>query len=181
MAAPFYAIVIWRQHIGIWCHQSYVQHREAGAGHISRSLVIPAVDARPADREHQQLNARILETANLVAGLSKSPLHLVSAYPSPMQDAAPKDQVPALLAREYRNTCQALAAPYGVGSQQIHVAAGPAEHLLPEIADQLDARLMILGTVARSGLQGTLLGNTAEQILARINTDVLVLPPPSTD
>jgi len=36
--------------------------------------------------------------------------------------------------------------------------------------------VLVMGTKARAGLSGYLLGNTAEKILSRVDTDVMTIP-----
>lgn len=139
--------------------------------------IVAAINARPADTAHQQLNERILETADLVAKISNSSLHLVSAYPSQSQAGVAKEQVSFLQEKDYKSRCHKLAKKYDILEENIHLGAGPTEYLLSTITDNLNARMLIIGTVARSGQQGDRLGNTAEKVLKQISCDVLVLPP----
>ncbi|MEH6824559.1 MAG: universal stress protein [Motiliproteus sp.] len=139
------------------------------------SPVLLGVNADPADSEHQTLNKRILVTGRFLSEVGSVQLNLVSAYPSMMQNADSEAQVPALLEAQYRAACRRLVADETFPDSQLHIDQGPPELLIPQVAEQIGARLLILGTVARSGLQGVLLGNTAEQILKQVKTDVLVL------
>jgi nucleotide-binding universal stress UspA family protein len=41
----------------------------------------------------------------------------------------------------------------------------------------LDAAVTVIGTVARTGFSGALIGNTAEVVLDALESDVLVLKP----
>lgn len=141
-----------------------------------QSPVLLCIDANSADEEHQKLNAQIIKVGRFVADVGAAALHLVSAYPSSMQDASKEAQVPTLMEAQYRAGSLRLLGDNIVPDSRIHIDQGPAELLIPEVATQIDAKLVILGTVARSGLQGILLGNTAEQILGRLKTDVLVIP-----
>ncbi len=49
--------------------------------------------------------------------------------------------------------------------------------MIPELADELDADLVVMGTVGRTGIAGLLIGNTAETILERIGCSVLAIKP----
>lgn len=49
--------------------------------------------------------------------------------------------------------------------------------LIPRTAQKLDAVVTVIGTVARTGLSGALIGNTAEVVLDTLESDVLVLKP----
>ena len=44
------------------------------------------------------------------------------------------------------------------------------------LVEQLNADCVVLGTKARQGVAGALLGNTAEQLLDAIPCDVLAVP-----
>ncbi|MCU0940788.1 MAG: universal stress protein [Burkholderiaceae bacterium] len=49
--------------------------------------------------------------------------------------------------------------------------------MLPRMADQLSAALVVMGAVSRSRLQEVFVGSTAERVLDRIGCDVLVVKP----
>jgi len=52
---------------------------------------------------------------------------------------------------------------------------GPAEFVINNIAKDLEAGVVVLGTVARTGMSGLFIGNTAEAVLEGSSTDVLVV------
>ncbi|WP_394221344.1 universal stress protein [Alteromonas gracilis] len=54
---------------------------------------------------------------------------------------------------------------------------GDAEHLIPLQVEKAEADLLVIGSVARTGIQGFLMGNTAEEVLSNVNCDVLTLKP----
>lgn len=58
-----------------------------------------------------------------------------------------------------------------------HLSQGLPEQVIPDFAKQLDAELVILGTIGRTGISAALLGNTAEHVLDQINCDVLAIKP----
>ncbi len=140
--------------------------------------ILAAIEAQPSDSEHQALSQQILALSKDLSQRLARPLHLFSAAPAPMQNPGHAEAEQQLDA--YRDACLTLAASQGITADQVHVAQGPAEVLIPEHSANLDAALLVLGTVARSGLSGVLLGNTAEQILERVDTHVLVVPPTQT-
>jgi len=57
------------------------------------------------------------------------------------------------------------------------VLEGRADIAIPKIAKKIDAQLLILGTVGRTGLSGAFIGNTAEHVLANMSCDILTLKP----
>lgn len=63
---------------------------------------------------------------------------------------------------------------YGV---QVHVCEGDADIAVLNAIDEYDIDLLIMGTVARSGIAGLIVGNTAERLLAQVPCSVLALKP----
>jgi nucleotide-binding universal stress UspA family protein len=61
---------------------------------------------------------------------------------------------------------------------QTHLVKGWARKEIPALARQIDADLVVMGTVARTGISGFLMGNTAETILNQIDCSVLAIKPP---
>jgi nucleotide-binding universal stress UspA family protein len=55
---------------------------------------------------------------------------------------------------------------------------GSARKEVPVLSRQLEADLIVMGTVARTGIPGFIMGNTAEAILNQIDCSVLAVKPP---
>ncbi|MGL5994276.1 MAG: universal stress protein, partial [Aeromonas sobria] len=66
---------------------------------------------------------------------------------------------------------------FGIGHLWTRVAEGLPEEVLPDMAEDLKATLMIMGCVGRTGLSAALLGNTAEHVIDRLSCDILILKP----
>ncbi len=130
------------------------------------------------DSEHRTLHAGIVSHAYDIAGLAKATLHVISAHPSPMLSAAdPTFQLSETIEAQYREACKAFQAEYGVSDEHLHIEEGPADVLIPRASHKLDAVVTVIGSVARTGLSGALIGNTAEVVLDTLESDVLVLKP----
>ena len=61
---------------------------------------------------------------------------------------------------------------------ETHLVKGSARKEIPSLAKQLEADLIVMGTVARTGVPGFFMGNTAETILNQIDCSVLAIKPP---
>ncbi len=61
---------------------------------------------------------------------------------------------------------------------QTHLVKGYARKEIPLLAKQIGADLIVMGTVARTGVPGFIMGNTAESILNQIDCSVLAVKPP---
>ena len=60
----------------------------------------------------------------------------------------------------------------------LHVVKGPAQYVVPELARELAVDLVVMGTVARTGIDGFFMGNTAESILGELDCSVMTIKPP---
>lgn len=145
--------------------------------------VLAAIHTTGEQDHHHSLNSRITTTALQFANCLQAQVHLVNAFPgAPITIAA---EIPEFDSSNYReaiatNHQQALrdhAQPFAIDETQLHVAEGLPEQVIPALAEQLDAELVVLGTIGRSGFTAALLGNTAEHVIERINCDLLAVKP----
>lgn len=132
---------------------------------------------------HRSLNHRVTEAALLLARYMNTTPHLVNAFPgAPVTIAA---EIPEFDTTNYRGSIaeshqQALqehAQHYQIPSSQLHVLEGLPEQVIPRLAEDLNAGMVVLGTIGRTGFSAALLGNTAEHVLDAINCDVLAVKP----
>ena len=141
-------------------------------------LILAAVDVGNKDGEHQTLHKGIVSHGAQIAELAKGTLHVIAAHPSPMLSAAdPTFQISESIKAAYQAKCRDFQDAYGIDDQHLHIEEGPADVLIAHTAHKLNAVVTIIGTVARSGLTGALIGNTAEVVLDQLQSDVLVIKP----
>ena len=72
---------------------------------------------------------------------------------------------------------KALRQKFGIDEKFTHVEKGLPEEVIPDLAEHLQAGIVVLGTVGRTGLSAAFLGNTAEQVVDHLRCDLLVLKP----
>ncbi|NMX71290.1 universal stress protein [Pseudomonas sp. WS 5111] len=143
-------------------------------------VILAAIDVGNLDNEHKALHAAIVDHGFDIASLAKGQLHVISAHPSPMLSAAdPVFQLKETIEARYREQCKAFQAEFDIDDSRLHIEEGPADVLIPHAAHKLRAAVTIIGTVARTGISGALIGNTAEVVLDALESDVLVLKPQS--
>ncbi|BBP82266.1 hypothetical protein PHLH8_19080 [Pseudomonas sp. Pc102] len=144
----------------------------------TNGVILAAVDVGNSDGEHRTLHASIISHGYDIAGLAKGTLHVISAHPSPMLSAAdPTFQLKESIEARYRAECRAFQEEFDISDERLHVEEGPADVLIPHVAQKLKAAVTVIGTVARTGISGALIGNTAEVVLDSLESDVLVLKP----
>ncbi|MBB3169906.1 universal stress protein [Simiduia aestuariiviva] len=134
-------------------------------------IILAAVSLEENRPEHEQLNNVIFSQARKIAAATNSELHLVSAL----------DSTPELI-KLFQWTDESEQAPvelvaqrFGLPARQIHLIEGTAKDVLTDTVQALHADLIIMGTVARSGLVATVLGNTAEKVLDLLEVDLLTV------
>ena len=64
-----------------------------------------------------------------------------------------------------------------IDQQHCHVVTGPPHGVIEAVAEQHRADLVVMGTQARSGLSGILMGNTAESVMASLTCSILAIKP----
>ncbi len=145
--------------------------------------IVAAVNASTEEEQHQGLNHTIMKDAKFFADLINGNLNIVNAYPgTPVNIAI---EIPEFDATQYAesvkahhtDSTQALAQKYNTEINHCHVREGLPEDVIPLVADELDAELVVMGTVGRTGISAALIGNTAEHVIDSLNCDVLALKP----
>ena len=134
-----------------------------------------AVDVGNSGAEHRALHASLITNALAATEITQAELHVFSAHPAPMLSAAdPTFQLRETIEARYREQSEQFVKEFNLNPANMHLKEGPADVLIPRMAKQLGAMLTVVGTVARTGLSGALIGNTAEVVLDALETDVLV-------
>jgi nucleotide-binding universal stress UspA family protein len=169
-------------------------------GRYRRILV--AVDAEqfyPGEelRTRHALNLLLLELAVALARADAAELHVAYVWSALGEGVmrgtslpAPEEQINAYVTAERKRHAQALAslldevkASLAARGESLpeptrHLPKGSARSELPALAGRIDADLVILGTLGRTGVPGLFIGNTAEAVLHQVDCSVLALKPP---
>lgn len=145
--------------------------------------VLAALNVGSDESEHVSLNKRITGQAKNIAQIINAEVHLVNSYPgTPVNIAI---EIPEFDASEYNNAMKAHheaamlehAKDFAISSDNTYVEEGLPETVIEQTALKIDAELVILGTIGRTGISAALIGNTAEHVIDKLNCDVLALKP----
>ncbi|WP_233079453.1 universal stress protein UspE [Rheinheimera soli] len=145
--------------------------------------IVAAVNAGSEQSHHSSLNQRIIQQSKQLAALLNGKVQLVNAFPgTPVNIAI---EIPEFNPQEYNQTMknhhldsvQKLAREFELDSSQTHVLEGMPEDVIPKMAQQLDAEMVVIGTIGRTGLSAAIIGNTAEHVIDRLDCDVLAVKP----
>lgn len=144
-----------------------------------------------------QLNRQILEMASSLALSEFAELHIVHAWEAIGESAmrrffvdVPEEEISVyidevrqqhgenlnVLISEVMNQAEQHTLDYL--TPKIHQPRGLPRKEVPALAERIEADLVVMGTVARTGISGLFMGNTAETILNRLNCSVLAIKPP---
>jgi universal stress protein E len=145
--------------------------------------IIAAVNAGSQQQHHLALNQTVINKAQQMAKMLNANTHLVNAYPgTPVNIAI---EIPEFNPQEYSNTMKyhhldavsELANQFNIAQENCHVKEGMPEDVLPGMAQTLDAEMVIIGTIGRTGFSAAIIGNTAEHVIDRLDCDVLAVKP----
>lgn len=145
--------------------------------------IIAAVHSGSDEVHHESLNQRVIEHAEAMSHVLKASVHLVNAYPGAPVNVAVEipefdvTQYTEELQHHHQHKMRELGRRYQIAEKQQHVAQGLPEQVIPEFSEKLDAELVVMGTIGRTGISAALLGNTAEHVLEQLNCDVLAVKP----
>jgi len=162
------------------------------------SCILAAVDFDPfkSVAVEQALNQQILELASSLALSDFAALHLVHAWEAIAEGtmrarvAPTVEGIAAYVEKEQALHKQGLYTlgeklreligddAYNYLSPRFHLPKGPAKKMIPALTAELQADLVVMGTVARTGISGFIIGNTAEAILDQLACSVLAIKPP---
>jgi len=165
--------------------------------HKHNRRILAAVDRDPEDTQKDALNRPILEMATSLALTEAAELHVIHAWEAYSEDLLRSPRMPYtdaevdLMVEEeeasHRQWLKKLlvehAEPAATNANdcaipKLHLVKGRAQQIIPLKARDLDVDLIIMGTVARTGIPGFFIGNTAESILNQIDCSVLTIKPP---
>jgi universal stress protein E len=145
--------------------------------------IVASVHVGSEQESHQKLNQAMVEQAlDLSERLNATP-HLVNAYPltPPNITVELPEFDPTLYSDSVRGhhlkAMKELRQQYGLPEEQTSVEQGLAEDVISKSVSELKAGLVILGTSGRSGLSAVFIGNTAENVIDKVDCDLLALKP----
>lgn len=145
----------------------------------------------------KSLNQQILDMASSLALAESAELHIIHAWQAAGESAMRKTVVKKSdldveayvegVRRDHKayldELLQGIARDIGKEAfellkPRLHLLKGRARKEIPLLIEELKADILVMGTVARTGIPGIISGNTAESILNQIDCSVLAIKPP---
>ena len=154
--------------------------------------IMAAVDMDPSDDRKEPLNRQIIELASSLAQAEGSRLHIAHAWAAPYTTlTAFSDHVSTTYNMEswiedvhmsHQSWLAGLIDSFAPrqfhdSEADIHLIEGEAGDVIPQLSKEQHIDLLVMGTVARTGITGFLIGNTAENIISQLNCSLLAVKP----
>ena len=148
--------------------------------------VLAAIDPLHVHAKPAGLDPRILKVGVQLSRALGNQLHAVHACAPLIGYTTGVLPNPLLLtgreAREHtRGVYRKVAAEarrFAVSERRVHVVEGEPNQALPPLARRLDAQIVVMGAVSRSGLKRLFIGNTAERVIDDLSCDVCIVKAP---
>ncbi len=124
-----------------------------------RKVILAAVNFQSNSPDYRSLNRRIIERAKWLEAKYDARLYVVNAYEDLMDYP------------DYEKLQEAAGLEY----ERIRILSGAPEKVIVNVARNLEADLILIGTRNSHDATGKYRRNTAEKILAALNTDMIVI------
>ncbi len=150
--------------------------------------VLAAIDPAPNDITRDVMNNTVMDLAKSIAEYECGELHFVHAWEmfgahllEPKYTVDEFAEAKQLAEARVSAALDRSLSLHGLthGDDRVHLEFGELGpgHAIAELATREGIDLVVMGTIARTGLTGALLGNTAEQVLDRLECAILAVKP----
>jgi len=145
----------------------------------------PLVGSAPA----KALNLRMLRVARDLAAHAKTELEVISCWDFEYENdlrrsvwlSIPEDEIAQAVGeadRTHRIAIESVIAESGIsGGFRLHRKRGKPSKIIPQFVSSQNIDMLVMGTVARTGIKGFIMGNTAEGILHALTYSLLAFKP----
>ena len=150
--------------------------------------VLACVDPSTEHALDAELNEKVLEIATGVSRTQKAELSIIHVWSIDseqlIQHRMAPDKFAAMVDQQRTGTKDRLdrflkAHEVETDADHVYLIKSDAGYAIPQFVREKSVDLVVMGTVARSGLTGMVIGNTAERILEDLQCSVLALKPDS--
>lgn len=155
----------------------------------SEIRVAVAVDPQSTEPAGWDLALQLLRLSRSLADTCSGELSIVSCWDYELENylrhsawgRVPEETIDSgviTAEREHRAALQALIDESGIAGQvRVHHVRGRAGEAIPQFVEDSSIDILVMGTVARTGIPGFVIGNTAENALRELQGSLLALKP----
>lgn len=148
-----------------------------------------AIDPESQESAAEALSKRMLALSHSLAESCSGEMHIVSCWDYEFESylrGNPWAKIPdAKIAEtvlhvqhEHRAALESLIKASGIsGKHHVHHLRGKADKKVPDFVKEEKIDILVMGTVARTGIPGFMIGNTAENIVQKLTCSLMALKP----
>ena len=149
-------------------------------------LILAAVDPDPVNSTRDAINRMIVDyTLSIEQTFKKCEIHFIHAWDineRALSKFGGKTEISAMSYRERQHRRELVDSfldtyKWDNNRPKIHILKGTPKKLIPKLAKELNAGLVIMGTVCRTGIPGLIIGNTAETVMHNLECSILAIKP----
>jgi universal stress protein E len=149
-------------------------------------LILAAVDPDPVNSTRDAINRMIVDyTLSIEQTFKKCEIHFIHAWDinegtlSKVGGQAEKSAMSYRERQHRRELVDSFLDTYKWDNNRpkIHILKGNPKKLIPKLAKDLNAGLVIMGTVCKAGISGLIMGNTAETVMHNLECSILAIKP----
>ena len=118
------------------------------------------------DEAYIRLNNAVVSGGKRLAEATGGTLYLVAAY---------KDGISDTQLESEGSESERIAHSFGIDEAKVIFKSGAAKPVILAAARDIEVDVLVIGTSARRGLAGALIGNTAEKVLSEVDCDILAV------
>ncbi len=132
--------------------------------------ILACLDLESEDSEHDRLNKVIMRDARAFAKIVGLDLYIGCAYAKSLGGKHFAIETPG-----HEAWRKELGEHLRLDPERVMLRQGRVVEALRAICEETDPSIVIIGTLARSGIKGKLIGNTAEKLLDLVDADLLTV------
>lgn len=157
--------------------------------HRNEISVAVAVDPESMAPEGNDLSLRLLELSRALADACSGELSIISCWDYEYEEylrhnvwfkISDEELIGTVMEKQakHRAALEAAIKKSGIGGKiQVHHVRGRPDAVIPKFIEDKQSDILVMGTVARTGIHGFVIGNTAENILQKLGCSLLALKP----
>lgn len=153
----------------------------------SHQRVAVAVNPNATTDEEHSLSISLLQLSRAIADSCDSQLHIISCWEYQLEHyledhvwikVSPEDlnQQIESAKQQHEEALQSVIDASGIGGDMVlHPLHGTPDDEIPNCVDETEIDVLVMGTLARTGIPGVVIGNTAENILQNVSCSLVAL------
>lgn len=166
----------------VWLCRPIIHSRE-------KIKVAVAIDPENEEQVGRDLALRLLQISKSLADNCSGELNIISCWVYQYEDYL-RDRIYSKISNKELNKIVAqtqkehllaleeiIKEANIVSDYQIHHVKGYPEHMMQQIIENKKIDVLVMGTVARTGIPGFIIGNTAESVVQQLSCSLLALKP----